>query len=274
MPLVVMVGGPTSGKTFNATKIKDYLEKEKGKEVILINEEYLGTNLREECYKDSNSEKIHRAKLKSEAEKFLDDKTVVILDSLNYIKGYRYELYCLVRNFKTRHCLVYCKSDLDTCMKLNILANNVYSETLLKDLYSRMEEPNSNNRWDNPLQTIYPQEEPPYDDIYNSLFEGKRPRDPVSTKPEQSFDSNFLYELDSTCQDIVNEILTQQLNNIVECVKITEENYVYLKKVFSAVELKKLKQEYIKISKMHPPKNKQEMIKNFVEYLNTVQDRY
>jgi tRNA uridine 5-carbamoylmethylation protein Kti12 len=123
---------------------------------------------------------------------------------------------------------------------------------------------------------MYFEEEPPYEDIFFSLFEGKRPRDPISAKPEQPFDSNFLYELDATCQEIVNEILSQQLNmgNIVECVKITEENYVYLKKIFSAVELKKLKQEYIKISKLHPPKNKADTIKTFVEYVNTVQDRY
>lgn len=106
------------------------------------------------------------------------------------------------------------------------------------------------------------------------MFEGKRPRDPVSTKPEQAFDSNFLHELDASCQDIINEILNKQLNNIVECVKISDEHYVYLKKIFSAIELKKLKQEFIKISKMHPPKNKSEMTKNFVEYVNTVQDRY
>jgi protein KTI12 len=139
MPLIVMVGGPCSGKTFNANKIKDYLEKEKGKEVILINEESLGI-IKEECYKDSTSEKMHRAKLKSEVEKHLDDKTIVILDSLNYIKGYRYELYCLVRNFKTRHCIVYCKADFEVCMKLNGYSNE-YSENLLKDMYSRMEEP-------------------------------------------------------------------------------------------------------------------------------------
>jgi len=121
---------------------------------------------------------------------------------------------------------------------------------------------------------MYFEEQPPYEDIHLSLFEGKRPRDPVSTKPEQTFDSNFLYELDSACQEVINGILSQQLNNVVECIKISETNYIYLKKVFSAVELKKLKQEYIKLAKFHPPKNKEEMTKTFVEYINTVQDRF
>ena len=100
-----MVGGPCSGKTFLAKKIEEYINNEKKKKVILINEEFLGLN-KEEFYKDSTTEKMIRAKLKSECERNLDDETVVILDSLNYIKGYRYELFCLVRNFKTRHCLV------------------------------------------------------------------------------------------------------------------------------------------------------------------------
>jgi protein KTI12 len=144
MPLIVMVGAPCTGKTTNSQKLKNYFEKEKGKEVILINEEKLGV-IKEECYKDSASEKIHRAKIKSEVEKYLDDKCIVIADSLNYIKGYRYELYCLVRNFKTRHCIIYCKTELEICLKLNSNNNN-YSGNLLKDLYSRMEEPNQNSK--------------------------------------------------------------------------------------------------------------------------------
>lgn len=105
MPLIVIVGGPCSGKTTVATKLKEFLEKEKGRKVIHINEEILGVN-KVEFYKDSTVEKIIRAKLKSNVEKNLDDKNIVIMDSLNYIKGYRYELYCLVRTYMTRHCVV------------------------------------------------------------------------------------------------------------------------------------------------------------------------
>jgi len=105
MPLIVIVGGPCSGKTYIATKLKEFIEKEKGKCVVHINEELLGVN-KVDFYKDSTVEKIIRAKLKSNVEKNLDDKTFVIIDSLNYIKGYRYELYCLVRTYMTRHCVV------------------------------------------------------------------------------------------------------------------------------------------------------------------------
>ena len=41
MPLVVMVGIPTSGKTSIAYKLQEYFQKELKTEVITINEEYL-----------------------------------------------------------------------------------------------------------------------------------------------------------------------------------------------------------------------------------------
>jgi protein KTI12 len=56
---------------------------------------------KEEYYKDSAHEKILRASIKSNVEKFLDPSRIVIVDAQNYIKGYRYELYCLARNAQT-----------------------------------------------------------------------------------------------------------------------------------------------------------------------------
>ncbi len=55
---------------------------------------------------DNFSEKNLRASLKSSVERQLSRDVVVILDSLNYIKGYRYELYCIARALRTPHCIV------------------------------------------------------------------------------------------------------------------------------------------------------------------------
>jgi protein KTI12 len=62
-------------------------------------------------YKDSQSEKIMRAAIKSQVEKFIDQNRVVIVDSMNYIKGYRYELFCLCRSAMTTLCVVFCDTD-------------------------------------------------------------------------------------------------------------------------------------------------------------------
>ncbi len=47
-----------------------------------------------------------RAALKSAAERCTTRGTIVILDSMNYIKGYRYELFCVSRAHSSSRCTV------------------------------------------------------------------------------------------------------------------------------------------------------------------------
>lgn len=56
---------------------------------------------------DAFHEKLTRGALKSAVDQKLNNKTVVILDSMNYIKGFRYELHCTARELRTSHCVVW-----------------------------------------------------------------------------------------------------------------------------------------------------------------------
>jgi protein KTI12 len=55
---------------------------------------------------DSKCEKNARGSLKSFTERNTTSQTWVIADSLNYIKGYRFELFCIARAAGTSHCCV------------------------------------------------------------------------------------------------------------------------------------------------------------------------
>ena len=112
-----MVGIPCSGKTTRALEIAKYLVQNNKVDVQIVNEEFLGLS-KAEYLKDPQQEKIMRASLKSNVEKFIDSQRVVILDSMNYIKGFRYELFCLARNVKTTICLVYCDTDPEIAKKI------------------------------------------------------------------------------------------------------------------------------------------------------------
>ena len=59
---------------------------------------------------DSKEEKTVRGTLLAETERHINSDVVVIIDSLNYIKGYRYELFCRARSSKTPSCVVRLKS--------------------------------------------------------------------------------------------------------------------------------------------------------------------
>ena len=50
---------------------------------------------------DGHAEKMTRGTLKSAVERNLNKDTIVILDSLNYIKGFRYELFCIAKSVAT-----------------------------------------------------------------------------------------------------------------------------------------------------------------------------
>lgn len=144
MPLIVMCGRPGSGKTTRAKELKAYFEGEHKLEVILLNEEGLGID-RNYSYSNPVREKEMRGLFRSHVEKNLTNKNVVILDTVNYIKGLRYELYCLARSAKSTNCVVYCETPVDLARKWNKEkdAAQQYSDEIFEDVTLRMEEPNS-----------------------------------------------------------------------------------------------------------------------------------
>ena len=90
MPLITLSGYPCSGKTTFGEYLKNYLsEKSQYASVQLINEEYLHMTDRVSNYSNAANEKIVREALKSAVSTSLSSNNIVIVDSLNYIKGYR-----------------------------------------------------------------------------------------------------------------------------------------------------------------------------------------
>lgn len=280
MPLIIMWGIPSSGKTTRAKEIKKYLEEEHKKDVILLNEEELGFN-KNEYYKTSASEKILRASLKSEVERNLDNQTIVILDSLNYIKGYRYEWYWLARSAKTTLTNVYLETDYEDAEKWNSERDEslAFSSELFQDYKGRLEIPNPANRWDSPWIIIRPDEDTPLDDISKAVLSGKLPRAPVSNKHEESLDTNYIYELDKTW-NLINDFIIEKQHEFNEGdmipiksglaeSNITCSKTLTLHKHYSAIELKNLKKAFINVSKLHPPKKMDNFADLYIAFIDT-----
>ena len=105
---------------------------------------------------------------------------------MNYIKGFRYELYCLARNAQTTLCVVFCDTDIEFARKVADEGGyeNAFPVAMFDDYASRLERPNQGQRWDKPLFHLRIDEDTPMDAIANAMFSaGAKPRDPVSTKP-------------------------------------------------------------------------------------------
>ena len=96
--------------------------------------------------------------MKSEIVRLLNKDSIIIADALNYIKGYRYELYCVCKSARTTHCLVYTAINRDVALEYNKNVEKPYTEETFDALVMRFEEPQHNNRWDSPLITSHPDE--------------------------------------------------------------------------------------------------------------------
>lgn len=68
---------------------------------------------------DSKKEKAIRNDIRSSIQHQLNAKDILIIDGSNYIKGYRYELYCLSKSYKTPQCTIYCDLPVEHAWLLN-----------------------------------------------------------------------------------------------------------------------------------------------------------
>lgn len=89
MPLIVLTGFPSSGKSSRCKKLAEHF-RERGKTVHVVCENLAIPKAgftKNEYFADSQKEKVVRSDLKSETVRLLTKDNVVILDGGNYIKG-------------------------------------------------------------------------------------------------------------------------------------------------------------------------------------------
>ncbi|PWA14253.1 hypothetical protein CCH79_00012214, partial [Gambusia affinis] len=257
MPLIVMCGYPCSGKTRRTEELKAHFEETTDRQVHIVGDLALGVDRN-----NSQKEKDTRASLKAEVERKVNKDNIVILDSLNYIKGYRYELFCLTKHAQTPHCLVHCltSGEESSLWNQNREAAGQYSQDIFDALVQRFEAPDSRNRWDSPLFTVLKDDILPLEAVSDALFKRKAPPPNQSTQSQPLSSTNFLYELDKITQDVLMK--TSVPGDLISVPGATEKiSFMFRTKgdaCFSdccdvtAPELRKLRRQFISYSKMHP----------------------
>ncbi|XP_046720427.1 protein KTI12 homolog isoform X3 [Silurus meridionalis] len=223
-------------------------------------------------YADSQREKNLRGSLRSEVERKINKDDIVILDSMNYIKGYRYELFCLIKHVQTPHCLVYCLTSAALSAEWNKEreANYQYSQEIMDALILRFEAPDSRNRWDSPLFTVQKEDKLPFEAISDAILKRKVPPPNQSTQSQPLSSVNFLYELDRVTQDVLMAVFDLQKTSIpgdVIAIPGTTEK-IKVTRSFNLAELRKLRRQFISYTKMHPAENIGQIANMFVQYLN------
>lgn len=271
MPLIIITGIPCSGKTTRSIELKEYFVNKMKKKVEIIHEldfvSKAGFDINT-FYADSKKEKSVRSDIKSAVQRMLNVTDVLIIDGSNYIKGYRYEIYCLTKLYKTPQCTIYCDIPIEHAWLWNEKRPECerYSREIFDALVMRYEAPDSKNRWDIPLYALSPEDVLNFDGIYKSIYEAKAPKPNLSTQCPPLSSTNYLYDLDTVTQEVVNAILSAKQLGIESDFKIPKYNLI-VQNPCTVAQLMRLRRQFLSYSKLQQIEVNQ-IATLFVQYLN------
>lgn len=280
MPLVIFAGFPCSGKTTWAIELRKELEKRinSSKQTLGPGHNYTITyhsdqtlGISHDTYEDSNKEKLARGSQISAVKRDISKNNIVILDSMAYIKGFRYQLYCESKGMATPHCVIQVTAPIEQCLEWNEkkTKGDQWDPGLMKQLLMRYEEPNSNTRWDSPLFEVlsgHPEEKLPIDDIWNALVLKNAPTPNAATTIQATSNNSFLQELDRKTHEVVSQILQQQqLTN--GAVAVNEYVVEIPTGTVSTAQLQRIRRSFISLNRMRTIEVDR-IVPLFVEYIN------
>ncbi len=225
-------------------------------------------------------EKKSRAALLAASERFMKKDKIVIVDAMNYIKGFRYQLYCQARAAGTPSLALHCEAREDCCRSWN--ANRVdeerkYPNDQLEDLFLRFEAPNNQTKWDSPLFTIITEgaEEAQLKELFSSLLPvltstSTRPPSAStqsSLTPETTSASSQL--LDSQTQQLIDQVLQAQQGGLATVRFGGSEKGITLHRPVSVAQLSRIRRQFLQLNRLHPSSDSARIRELFIEYLSS-----
>ena len=281
MPLVVITGYPSSGKTTTTQKLCKYLEKRQKLVHIVSEESFLPKGQsKNSVFSDSIQEKEVRSAVKSAAMRLLSKDTVVIVDGTNYIKGFRYEIWCASKATKTTQCTVFCDvSDTDAwSWNQTRPEEQQYTREVFDGLVMRYEAPNGDNRWDSPLLLSLAEDKMPQKDedhlaeqVYGALYNRAPPPPNQSTQNRPLAQTDFLHKVDKLVSHIEDAIMQSQRSAVEgDQIKVpgTDEHITWTRRV-TRPELSRARRQFMVYLKMRGVDDLDKIHMLFVQYLNS-----
>uniref|UniRef100_A0A7N0VAL9 Protein KTI12 homolog n=1 Tax=Kalanchoe fedtschenkoi TaxID=63787 RepID=A0A7N0VAL9_KALFE len=296
MALVVICGQPCSGKSMAALCLAEALKEVESKAAVRIIDEGSLHLERNQSYANMPSEKNLRGVLRSEVDRSVSKDSIIIVDSLNSIKGYRYELWCLARATGIRYCVLYCDTDIESCRTWNEerreKQDHAYNDEIFEDLIRRFERPDRRNRWDTPLFELWPSRDgigklsPAISDCLTYLTKkvDSRTQDvkilqpTIATQNSRFSDVNSRYELERATQEVLSVVMEAQARGVggpVSGVSLGPGSpTISLSRPVGLPELRRHRQTFIKLtcqsslSGPPPPSDAESAKRMFFDYLN------
>ncbi|GIQ80146.1 protein KTI12/L-seryl-tRNA(Sec) kinase [Kipferlia bialata] len=113
---------------------------------------------------DLGSESRLRTTLRTEVHRALSQDVTVIIDALNYLKSFRYELFCLSRDVPTPYLHVRCEVTREEALARNAVSG-LYTEEQIFRLCACYEPPLAKSSWELPCFPLGASDPTPVSDI-------------------------------------------------------------------------------------------------------------
>ncbi|CAA6661234.1 unnamed protein product [Spirodela intermedia] len=304
MALVVICGQPCSGKSKAAACLAGALKESEARQTVRIVDE---SSLHRGLNENMTAEKNLRGVLRSEVDRSVSKDSIIIVDSLNNIKGYRYELWCLARAAGIRYCVLFCDVEENICRQWNRergeRGESTYDEKIFSDLVRRFERPDRRNRWDSPLlsfchsEVIFHETEESSPAIVEAVSYltkkiDSKSRDvrilqpTIATQNVRTTEANSLYEMDRATQEVISVIVETQSQGLggtasrisfgqhLPTISFLHLTHLSVQRSVGLPELRNLRRTFIKLtgqaslSGPPPPTDADSAKRMFIEYLN------
>ncbi|KAI3379275.1 hypothetical protein SNEBB_010900 [Seison nebaliae] len=275
-----MVGNMMSGKTEFVRKLKNFIEEDENySNVHLVDEDELLKTInmsKEAMYLDKDNEKQHRALIKGNIVHHLDQEKIVIVDAANYIKGYRYELYCLCKERETTQCLILMNVGIDELLRRNHSLKTYHSSTI-EAVQQRFEYPSVDDRWELPLIEIfnsYNEEKIKLSmkQVLNLIIDGMKQKPNMATLPTTIVSSTNIISFGQIINNIQLELL-EKMKDVIPVTEIPIENSkipFMLKRDYRKAEIKRVATQFRQRNKeLTHSTNIQLITTHFIDYINT-----
>ena len=238
MSVILLVGVPGSGKTVLANNLKKKFD-ELGKECVIVSE----PSVEQGTFDSSDAERIGRSNFKTSFQREISAKRVVIADGMNFIKGYRYELFCLTREAGLGWCVAFC--DVDDATAFARSEARYPDKERLRKLIGRMERPRETTKFDKPLFVVT---DPNDEEIINKIIEQSMSKSSL-LKPKKA--TNICVDtahLNDKIDQIINEFCAE-LQRVQETVPLGSTIEIkgakmVIKRHYNTGQLKRAKREF------------------------------
>lgn len=163
----------------------------------------------------------------------------------------------------------------DTNMSLLLRTSSQYS---IEELLMRFEQPNPKQRWDDPCYLIHPGDVLPVEEMAAILASAKPETASYATQYAKVTDTNYVFDMEKVSQEAIAAILQASNQSMVgDFISIPNAtNKVHLVKTVTMAELKRLRRQYLTMTRQmtntqsgYTEQSVTDALNSFIDYINT-----